>query len=129
VQPVAWWQTHVGYTHLATDVERAPGSRDATGGISETNDPDYFLNLRSSLDLPHGVEFDAMLRRIGALPNPQVPAYTELTLRAGWRVTPGVELSITGEDLLHGKHPEAGQDTPTRVEFERSIRGGATFRF
>jgi iron complex outermembrane receptor protein len=129
VQPVRWWQTHAGYTWLTTAVERTPGSRDLSGGASETNDPEYFFNIRSSLDLPREVEVDAMLRRVAALPNPRVPAYTELTIRGGWHVTPQVELAITGEDLLHGQHPESGPDTPARVEWERSIRGGITLRF
>ena len=129
VQPVTWWQTHVGYTWLTTEVERAPGSRDTSGGASETNDPDYVFNIRSSVDLPRDVEVDAILRSVGALPHPQAPAYTELTLRGAWHVTPQLELSITGEDLLHGHHPESGPPTPARVEFERSIRGGITLRF
>jgi iron complex outermembrane receptor protein len=129
VQPVRWWQTHVGYTWLATDIERDAGSRDASGGTSETNDPDYFFNIRSSLDLPRNVELDASLRRVAALPNPPLPAYTELTLRGGWHVTDGVELSIVGEDLLHGRHAESGPATPARVEVERSVRAGVTFRF
>jgi iron complex outermembrane receptor protein len=129
VQPFAWWQTHAGYTWLATDVRRAPGSRDTSGGTAEANDPDYLFGLRSSVDLPHRVEVDAVFRAVGALSTPAVPGYSELTLRAGWHVTPQVELSVTGEDLLHGRHPEAGPPTPARVEFERSVRGGLTLRF
>jgi iron complex outermembrane receptor protein len=129
VQPVAWWRTHVTYTRLDTDVNRQPGSRDTTGGASEVNDPDHLFGLRTAIDLPRGVEVDAMLRAIGALPDPTVPAYTELTLRAGWRVTPNVELSLVGDDLFHDRHPEGGPPTPGRVEFERSLRVGLALRF
>ena len=54
---------------------------------TEANDPDQFFGLRSSLDLPHRIEVDAMLRAVAALPNPAVPSYAELNLRVGWWAT------------------------------------------
>jgi iron complex outermembrane receptor protein len=69
-----------------------------------------------------------MLRAVAALPNPAVPAYAELNLRAGWWVTTRTELWVAGHDLLHDRHPEFGPDVPTRTEFERSIRVGITIR-
>ena len=64
-----------------------PGSRDIGGGATEANDPDQFVGLRRSFDLPHRIEVDAMLRAVAALPNPAVPSYTELNLRVGWWAT------------------------------------------
>jgi iron complex outermembrane receptor protein len=128
VQPHERVRTHIGYTWLETDVMRAPGSRDISGGVSEANDPHHLFSLRTALDLPRNVEFDAILRSIGALPNPAVPAYTELNLRVGWRATPQLEIWGAGQDLLHASHPEFGPDTPARVEFQRALRIGITFR-
>ena len=128
LQPIERWRAHVGYTRLDSDIEREPGSRDVSGGVSEANDPGHLFTVRNSLDLPRNLEFDAILRSVGALPNPRVPAYTELGLRVGWRATRGVELWVTGHDLLHDQHPEFGADLPTRVEFQRAIRVGVTFR-
>jgi len=127
VQPIEWWRTHVGYTRLKTEIRRTAASRDV-GGTREANDPDQFLGLRTSIDLPHAIEIDAMLRAVGALPHPVVPSYTELNLRAGWWMTPRTELWVAGQDLLHDRHPEFGPDLPTRTEFERSVRIGITFR-
>ena len=39
-------------------------------GVTEANDPDQFLGLRASFDLPNRIELDAMLRAVAALPNP-----------------------------------------------------------
>lgn len=128
VQPRPWWRTHAGYTWLDTDVERQPGSRDISGGTSEVNDPHHLFHLRNSLDLPGRIELDAMLRAIGDLPDPHVPAFAELSLRLGWRATPAVDVWITGQDLLHASHPEAGAPGPGRVEFERAVRAGLTIR-
>lgn len=124
VQPVAFWRTHAGYTWLDTRVTRAAGSRDVSGGVSEANDPGHLFTLHSSLDLPREVEVDAVLRGAGTLPNPRVPAFTELTLRVGWRPNPRLEIWAAGQDLLHDRHPEFG----TVVEFERAIRAGLTLR-
>jgi iron complex outermembrane recepter protein len=129
IQPFAWWRTHVGYTFLDTAVEPHPGSRDTTGGASEINDPDHLFALRSSLDLPRNIEADAILRAVGALPTPALPAYTELTLRGAWHMTPTLELFVVGHDLLHARHPEVGAAGAARVDFERSARAGITVRF
>jgi iron complex outermembrane receptor protein len=125
VQPARAWRTHAGYTWLDADVRREPGSRDVSGGVSEANDPHHLFTLRSSLDLPRGLQVDGVLRSVGALPNPRVPAFTELNLRVAWRATPAVELWAAGQDLLHDRHREFGP----AVEFERALRAGLTFRY
>jgi iron complex outermembrane receptor protein len=126
--PAVWWRARVGYTWLDTDIRRTDGSRDVGGGATEANDPDQFLGLRASFDLPKRIELDAMLRAVAALPNPVVPAYAELNVRAGWWMTTRAELWVAGQDLLHDRHPEFGADLPNRTEFERSIRIGITIR-
>jgi iron complex outermembrane receptor protein len=87
------------------------------------------LGARLSVDLARGVELDAMLRTIGRLQPRAVPGYTELNLRIGWHATRHTELWLAGQDLLHARHPELGVASPTRVEFQRAIRIGATLRF
>jgi iron complex outermembrane receptor protein len=128
VEPATWWRTHIGYTRLKTEIRRSAASRDIGGGTTEANDPNQFVGLRSSLDLPHRVEVDAMLRAVAALPNPAVPSYAELNLRIGWWATARSELWIAGQDLLHNRHPEFGPALPARIEFERSVRVGLTVR-
>ena len=128
VQLRNWWRTHVAYAWLDTEIRRMPGSRDVGGGTTEANDPHHMFGMRMAFDLPRGVELDAMVRSISSLPNPRVPAYTELDLRAGWQATRQVQLWVAGQDLLHDRHPEFGPDTPARTEYERSIRVGLTYR-
>ena len=128
VQLRDWWRTHLAYTWLDTEIRRAPGSRDVGGGVSEANDAPHLFGMRMSFDLPRGVEVDAMLRAVASLPNPRVPAYSELDLRAGWQATPRIQLWVAGQDLLHDRHPEFGPDTPARTEYERSVRVGLAYR-
>ena len=82
----------------------------------------------SNRSLKPNVQADAWLRRVAALPDPPVPAYTELNARVGWLPTPQLELSLTGQDRLHAQHPEFGTPIPQRIEFQRSIRVAVTMR-
>ena len=80
-------------------------------------------------DLPRGVELDARLRSVGALPNPQVPAFTELGMRLGWGARRHLEVALIGDDLLHDRHPEFNPTAAGFEEFERSVRAVVTARF
>ena len=129
LQPVPAWRLHASYTYLDLSITKGPGSRDIGGGATEANDPRHQVSLRTSFDLTPQVELDAHWRRIGELPNPRVPGYAELNMRLGWRVSPRIEISLAGQDLLHDHHPEFGPLAPGRLEFERSVRLGAAFRY
>jgi iron complex outermembrane recepter protein len=128
VQPLSRWRVRFSFTGLSTDIVRAGGSRDVSGGVNEANDPSYFLTLRSGFELPRQIDVDAWLRRVDALPDPAVPAYTELNARVGWRPREALEFAIVGQDLLHQRHPEFGTSVPRRIEFERSLRALLTLR-
>ena len=128
VQPVPVWRTRASYTYFDVSITKDLDSRDIGGGASEANDPSHMFGLRTDLDLPGRVELNLFLRGIGELPNPRVPAYMELNGRIGWRPTQHVEVALAGQDLLHDRHPEFG-GAPRRIEFERSVRVQATFRY
>ncbi len=127
-QPTPSWEWHLSYTALGEDFRLAPESRDVSGGSAEHNEPDHYLTVRSFANLPAGTEFDVVFRFAGALPRPAVPAYAELTLRAGWNRGP-VQLSITGDNLLHGRHGEAAATGPLQEQFLRRATARATWRF
>jgi len=118
---------HLGYDLLKEHLRIAPGQVDINQGLNETADPQHQFFLRSSMDLPRNVQFDAALRWIDTLHNNNgptpgtVPAYFELDSRVGWKVTPRIELSIDGRNLLHADHVEYGFPGPTRIEIARSI--------
>jgi iron complex outermembrane receptor protein len=44
-----------------------------------------------------------------------------MSVRLGWRVASGLDLSVVGQNLLHDGHPEYGLPGPTRVEIGRSV--------
>jgi iron complex outermembrane receptor protein len=61
-----------------------------------------------------------MVRHVGALPNPSVPAYTAVDVRYAWRVRPDLELSLLGQNLFDRRHGEFNPPA-SRREFERGL--------
>jgi iron complex outermembrane receptor protein len=115
------WRLSAGAVAQHIDVRVKPGSADTIGASGlAINDPASWWMLRSSHDLAANTEFDLTVRRVGALPQPSVPAYTQVDMQLGWRMRPGVELSLIGRNLAGDRHAEFGP-APTRVEFGRAI--------
>jgi iron complex outermembrane receptor protein len=57
-----------------------------------------------------------------------VPAYSELDLRMAWQPGRNVELSLTGQNLLHPSHAEFGA-AGTRQLAERAVMVKMALRF
>jgi iron complex outermembrane receptor protein len=122
------WRLSAGGFVLHQDLELESDSGDTNGVRAAGNDPDYRVVLRSTLDLPRGVELDAGVRHVAKLPDPAVPAYTAVDLRLGWRPRADVEVSLTGQNLFDPRHPEFGT-AATRSELARSVYGKILWRF
>lgn len=100
------WRLSAGLGTLNQDLRAQPGSDDPTGPSALGNDPRRQVMLRSTATLPHGVELDVSVRRIGALPDPAVPAYTAVDLRLGWQATREWEISLTLGNAFDPGHAE-----------------------
>ena len=81
------WALHAGYTLLVEHLHIKPGQIDLNNALNETADPEHQFSLRSSLNLPRHVEWDAGLRWVdtlhtndGATPG-TVPSYFEFNTR------------------------------------------------
>ena len=70
--------------------------------------PKQQAQLRSTLDLPHRLEWDTSAYFVGALRHGPVPSYTRLDTRLGWRVGESIEFSVAGQNLLTPRHFEFG---------------------
>lgn len=96
------------------------------------NDPRSQWTLGSKLNIDDRRDLDVSLRRVGKLPSPAVPAYTAVDARFGWRVSKGLELSLTGRNLFDRRHQEfaSGSGAPAaNPQIERSIDMALTARF
>jgi iron complex outermembrane receptor protein len=114
-----WWRLSAGFNIQHEDLRFKPGSS-GLGGLSVAgDDPNHQASLRSSMNLGSDVSWDADFRYVGALPHPVIPSYVELNSRLAWQVTPKLELSISGLNLLQAHHieyEEAGAATGNEVE-------------
>ena len=136
-QLLDWWRLHAGYNLLRENIHVKPGEVDATGANNETADPQQQVALRSSMDLPSNLRFDAALRWVDTLHIDNgptggpvvgtVPSYFELDSRLAWSISKRLELAVVGQNLLHAYHPEYGFPSPTRGEIERSVYGKLTW--
>ena len=129
------WSLHGGYTLLREHLRVKPGGYDLDDAQNETADPEHQFSIRSSLKLPKNTEWDAALRWVDTLhtnngPTPgTVPSYFELNTRLAWHASQKLELSLSGENLLHNRHVEYGFPDPSRVEIERSVYGKVAWHF
>lgn len=120
-QAAAAWQLSAGLVaqHVSTALDA--DSRDQSGATGlATSDPNRYWKLRSSFDIADGHSLDVMLRGYGALERPAVPAYHSLDFNYIWRLTPAVELSVRGDNLLGARHVEFGS-APARTVYERRL--------
>jgi iron complex outermembrane recepter protein len=119
LQAQARWRLGAGAVFLDQDLRFKPGSGD-TNVAAAGNDPAYQWMLRSSLDVTANQDFDVIVRHVGRLPSPVVPAYTAVDARYAWRLQRTLEFSVTGRNLFDRRHPEFGAPA-TRSEIERGL--------
>ena len=126
-QVIDAWRLSLGYQRQHEKLRFEPGASGILGIAQNWNEPTNRASLHSLLVLPRGLSFDADLRYQGALPDPAVPAYTELNARLGWRIGERWELALSGANLLHSHHVEF--TTPPSDRIERRVLLGASLRF
>jgi iron complex outermembrane receptor protein len=120
------WRLAAGAVYQRVSFEREAGSADTAGLASLAFDPSGWWLLRSNLDLPYRVEFDAMVRRVGHFVRSAVAGYTAIDARLGWRASRSLELSVTVQNALGSEHSEWGP-VANPAEFSRSAFFRATW--
>jgi iron complex outermembrane recepter protein len=115
------WRLSAGFNELSKQLELKPGSNDtATLAARRGADPKQSWRLRSSLDLPWRSELDLTARHVSSRSKPDVPAYSAVDLRYGWKPRPGLELSVTALNLFGDGHGEF-TNVATRTEIGRGV--------
>ena len=113
------WRLSAGFLALHQSMRLKEGSNDADATGTAGKDPSHTAQLKSSFNLADDKDLDIMLRKVGGLSNPDVPGYTAIDARFGWRLRKGLELSLFGQNL-NGGHGEYGP-VATRTEVARSV--------
>ena len=109
-----WWRISPGYTFLQMNVSQIAPGKDSNFAATPGDSPKHQAQLRSTLKLPHHVDWDvsayyvgSLASGAGAVPYGPVPSYLRLDTRFGWNIREFVDISIAGQNLLG----------PRRVEF------------
>jgi iron complex outermembrane receptor protein len=129
-QPLSRWQLRAGLSTLDKRLVLEPGSTDPVGVDNDTlaNDADYQWLLRSFVQLSSRLELDVDVRRVGALPQPVVPAYTAVDARLGWRRNERLGLSLVISNLFDDSHVEFGR-VESRHVLDRTALLNVSLRF
>ncbi len=115
-QALPEWRLSAGYTAMRDRMRLKPGSNDSTATSSAGKTPANTWQLRSALTVAENRDLDIAVRHVAALFSPDVPAYTAVDVRFGWRLQPNLELSLTAQNLLDADHGEYGSiDTRSRI--------------
>jgi iron complex outermembrane recepter protein len=121
-QATNWWRIRSGYSYLHIDLSDQPGFADtATLNSLHGSSPNSQAFLQSQIDISKKVQFDQVVRYVGALHAQQVPAYVTGDARFGWMPSKHWRLSVTGQNLLQPRHAEFGINPPPTVLIKRGV--------
>lgn len=107
-----------GMVFQQVDIDSPPDL--LAGGGFDINDPSKYGMLKVSYDITPNHLLDTVIRYSGRLSNPDVPSYTSMDIRYGWKINPDLELSVIGQNLLDSQHPEFSS-VASRAEYERGL--------
>ncbi len=133
--PAVWLKFSAGYTYTEMNIDvKSEFKSDRTlksAGWLEGESPRNRFTFRTYTDLPHNVEFDAMLYYKDELPGVghDVDSYTRLDLRLGWKPVDSFDISVIGMNLLDKEHWEHEDSYfEQRSAIERSVLLKVTYR-
>jgi iron complex outermembrane receptor protein len=121
-----WWRLSPGFTVLEKRLHFQDGASALLDTGQSGNDPEVHALLNSAMNIGGRQTLDVSLRYVGRLPDPALPAYTELSARYAVQVSRTLELSLRGVNLLHERHQE--YPGPDGVFIGRSIMAEARWR-
>lgn len=100
-KPLDWWQLRSGYSYFNFDhAVNIQFDNHAT--------PHHQAFLRSSMDLPAHLAFDAWLRVRSRLELYSLDAFADMDLRFAWKPHAWLEFSLVGQNLFHGQRQDFG---------------------
>ncbi|MBV8036133.1 TonB-dependent siderophore receptor [Roseateles sp.] len=122
VQAAPWLRLYGGIALLHPNMALKPGSHDTGGSVAATEGamPRRQWQLRAAFDLPRETALDLMLRRVGELAAPAVPAYTTADLRLASRLGADTEIALLCQNLFDRAHGEFTA-VETRTQLRRNL--------
>ncbi len=121
------WRLAGSYSFIKINMRLDPLSRANGAEEVERSSPQHQFQFHSYVKLPRNLEFDAALYHVSRILN--VPRYTRVDVRLGWRFSENVEFSFAGQNLLDARHAEFGGSIAAKRLVRRSAYGKLTWRF
>lgn len=116
IQVREWWKVKTSYTltkmFLHTDDDIADVGLENT---LEHAVPRHILYLRSSFDLPHNFELDAIVRCTDSYTNGRVPSNTDMDISLTKKIH-SWEISLVGQNLFRSHRKESVLGTSTQIQ-------------
>ena len=117
-QATEQWRTEFGYAyHVGEDVLASGGDR------TRAFIPKHSINFRSYYNLKQNMDLDALIYYVGESKSvsgtSNVPAYTRVDLRYGWRPSKVLDVSILLTNMLDDVHAEARDATKINTGAKR----------
>lgn len=133
-KPTENWKLSSSYTFSKVDLRPTKNlifAQDfgGDGDLDAEGDPKHLVHLRSYLNLPHNLEFDSSFYYVSRNSARDIPSYSRVDLRLGWRPTKKLELSLVGQNVLDDSHLELTELLEVDTETERSFYFKATLNF
>jgi iron complex outermembrane receptor protein len=123
------WKLVASYTLLNQKMKSDLGVADLQ--LVTEDVPQHQFQIRSTLDLPHHIQFDTAFYFADNLTftTGSVPRNLKLDLRLGWKPVKKLDLSVVAQNLIEGNHQEfqSGIIVPTQIG--RTVYGKATWKF
>ena len=124
------WRIASSYSFLDIQLHLDATSGDFLNEPQEGQSPEHQFKLQSYVDLPADLEFDTTLYAISNLPAWDIPSYTRLDLRLGWKPSDTLEASVGAYNVLDDRHPEAHTEfIGIATEIEHGIYAKLALRF
>jgi iron complex outermembrane receptor protein len=124
-KPFDCWRLMASYSLLQTHLHG-----------DDKGHPEHQASLRSYLELPGNLEFNAAAYYVDQIEvgfgsvSTSIPAYVRLDLGLVWRPKDSLEVGVWGQNLLENHHAESTAFTTTlRTEVPRGFMAKVTWRF
>jgi iron complex outermembrane receptor protein len=102
------WTLSSGYAFLEMHLHTKPSSLDTISVLeNQDSSPQHQVQLRSHMDLSHGLSWDASAYFVSELPVQGVAAYTRIDTQLKWKFAERGEFSLVGQNLLQDRHLES----------------------
>ena len=112
------WRMELGYTFNEGNTVLANGSSRETASL-----PKHSIYLRSNYDLKTDMDLDAMVYYVdeskSVSGNSNIPAYTRVDLRYGWRPVKKLDFSILLTNIFDDAHAESRDPTKINTGVQR----------